>query len=159
MLANIIAIWELSEGDAIDPLSTHTPGFGNYQDPPNKQHPLQFTGFHYRSRVYLTYGSVDVLRAACRRETWINPLDVQKRDIHNDNKVRIFGDRDGIHTEVKMTPQMMPGVAALGEDAWHDPDTKRVDRGGRINVLTIQCLSLPVKENPSHINLVQVEKV
>ena len=33
---------------------------------------------------------------------------------------------------------MMPGVVALGEGARYDPDTKRVDKGGCINVLTTQ---------------------
>jgi anaerobic dimethyl sulfoxide reductase subunit A len=54
---------------------------------------------------------------------------------------------------------MMPGVVALGEGAWYDPDAKRVDKGGCINVLTTQRPSPLAKGNPSHTNLVQVEKV
>lgn len=61
----------------IDPLPIYTPGFESYQDPLNKQYPLQLTGFHYKSRVHSTYGNVDVLKAACRQEMWINPLDAQ----------------------------------------------------------------------------------
>ncbi len=62
---------------------------------------------------------------------WINPLDAQKRGINNgDRKVRIFNDRGEVHIEAKVTPRMMPGVVALGEGAWYDPDTKRVDKGG-----------------------------
>ena len=53
-------------------------------------------------------------------------------------KVRIFNDRGEVHIEAKVTPRMMPGVVALGEGAWYDPDTKRVDKGGCINVLTTQ---------------------
>lgn len=75
---------------------------------------------------------------------WINPLDAQKRGINNGDKVRIFNDRGEVHIEAKVTPRMMPGVVALGEGAWYDPDTKRVDKGGCINVLTthVRLLSL-----------------
>ena len=158
-LVDIAATWELSEGDVIDPLPIYTPGFESYQDPLNKQYPLQLTGFHYKSRVHSTYGNVDVLKAACRQEMWINPLDAQKRGINNGDKVRIFNDRGEVHIEAKVTPRMMPGVVALGEGAWYDPDTKRVDKGGCINVLTTQRPSPLAKGNPSHTNLVQVEKV
>ncbi len=158
-LADIAATRELPEGDVIDPLPIYTPGFESYQDPLNKQYPLQLTGFHYKSRVHSTYGNVDVLKAACRQEMWINPLDAQKRGIHNGDKVRIFNDRGEVHIEAKVTPRMMPGVVALGEGAWYDPDAKRVDKGGCINVLTTQRPSPLAKGNPSHTNLVQVEKV
>ncbi|MGQ0419362.1 molybdopterin dinucleotide binding domain-containing protein [Bacillus sp. HC-Mk] len=34
-----------------------------------------------------------MLKAACRQEMWINPLDAQKRGINNGDKVRIFNVR------------------------------------------------------------------
>ena len=77
--------------------------------------PLQLTGFHYKSRVHSTYGNVDVLKASCRQEMWINPMDAQRRGINNGDKVRIFNDRGEVHIEAKVTPRMMPGVVALGE--------------------------------------------
>ena len=137
----------------------YTPGFENYNDPLTKDYPLQLTGFHYKSRVHSTYGNVDVLKASCRQEMWINPLDAQKRGIRNGDKVRIFNGRGELHIEAKVTPRMMPGVVALGEGAWYDPDAKRIDQGGCINVLTTQRPSPLAKGNPSHTNLVQVEKV
>ncbi|MFH7127553.1 molybdopterin dinucleotide binding domain-containing protein [Klebsiella pneumoniae] len=57
------------------------PGFENYNDPLTAKYPLQLTGFHYKSRVHSTYGNVDVLKAACRQEMWINPIDARKRGI------------------------------------------------------------------------------
>ncbi|WP_353805952.1 hypothetical protein, partial [Escherichia sp.] len=47
----------------------------------------------------------------------------------------------------------------LCEGAWYDQDAKLVDKGGCINVLTTQRPSPLAKGNPSHTNLVQVEKV
>ncbi|MFP1496248.1 molybdopterin dinucleotide binding domain-containing protein [Escherichia coli] len=49
-----------------------------------------------------------MLKAACRQEMWINPLDAQKRGIHNGDKVRIFNDRGEVHIQAKVTPRMMP---------------------------------------------------
>ena len=114
-LAKIAATWELPEGDVIDPLPIYTPGFENYNDPLTAKYPLQLTGFHYKSRVHSTYGNVDVLKAACRQERWINPIDARKRGIANGDRIRIFNDRGEVHIEAKVTPRMMPGVVALGK--------------------------------------------
>ncbi|XNM72824.1 molybdopterin dinucleotide binding domain-containing protein [Escherichia coli] len=135
----------MPEGDVIDPLPIYTPGFESYQDPLNKQYPLQLTGFHYKSRVHSTYGNVDVLKAACRQEMWINPLDAQKRGINNGDKVRIFNDRGEVQYRGESDATNDAGVVALGEGAWYDPDTKRVDKGGCINVLTTQRPSLSLR--------------
>ena len=57
-----------------------------------------------------------------------------------------------------MSHTILPGVVALGEGAWYNPDANRVDQAGCINVLTTQRPSPLAKGNPSHSNLVQVEK-
>ena len=158
-LAKIASTWELPEGDVIDPLPIYTPGFENYNDPLTAKFPLQLTGFHYKARVHSTYGNVDVLKAACRQEMWINPMDAKARGISNGDRVRIFNGRGEVHIEAKVTPRMMPGVVALGEGAWYSPDANRIDQAGSINVLTTQRPSPLAKGNPSHTNLVQVEKV
>lgn len=157
-LAKIAATWELPEGDVIDPLPIYTPGFENYNDPLTEKFPLQLTGFHYKARVHSTYGNVDVLKAACRQEMWINPMDAKARGISNGDRVRIFNGRGEVHIEAKVTPRMMPGVVALGEGARYNPDANRIDQAGCINVLTTQRPSPLAKGNPSHTNLVQVEK-
>ncbi len=92
--------------------------------PLTAKYPLQLTGFHYKSRVHSTYGNVDVLKAACRQEMWINPIDARKRGIANGDRIRIFNDRGEVHIEAKVTPRMMPGVVALGKG----PGTTRTPR-------------------------------
>ncbi|XPE52518.1 molybdopterin dinucleotide binding domain-containing protein [Shigella flexneri] len=76
-----------------------------------------------------------MLKAACRQEMWIYPLDARKRGINDGDKVRIFTIGRFISGESDATNDA--GVVALGEGAWYDPDTKRVD-GGCINVWTTQ---------------------
>ncbi len=158
-LAQIASRWQLQEGDVIDPLPIYSPGFENYDDPLSDKYPLQLTGFHYKARTHSTYGNVDVLKAACRQEMWINPLDARARGIRNGEKVRIFNGRGEVHIHAKVTPRILPGVVAMGEGAWYNPDANRIDRAGCINVLTTQRPSPLAKGNPSHTNLVQVAKV
>jgi anaerobic dimethyl sulfoxide reductase subunit A len=76
----------------------------------------------------------------------------------NGDRVRIFNDRGEVHIEAKVTPRMMPGVVALGEGPGM-PGCKRIDQAGSINVLTTQRPSPLAKGNPSHTNLVQVERL
>ena len=158
-LAQIAGSWELAKEDVIHPLPVYSPGFEHHDDPLREKYPLQLTGFHYKARTHSTYGNVDVLKAACRQEMWINPLDAKPRGIANGDTVRIFNDRGEVRIGVKVTPRILPGVVALGEGAWYDPDAQKTDHAGCINVLTTQRPSPLAKGNPSHSNLVQVQKV
>ena len=90
---------------------------------------------------------------------WINPHDAAPRQIANGDLIRIFNDRGEVRITARVTPRILPGVVALGEGAWYAPDAQRIDHAGSINVLTSQRPSPLAKGNPSHSNLVQVEKV
>ncbi|EOL9011554.1 dimethylsulfoxide reductase subunit A [Cronobacter malonaticus] len=158
-LADIAAHWQLPEGDVIHPLPVYSPGFEQVSDPLRAQYPLQLTGFHYKSRTHSTYGNVDVLQAACRQQIWINPQDAQARGINDGDLVRVWNARGEARIEAKVTPRIMPGVVALGEGAWYQPDAEGVDHAGSINVLTTQRPSPLAKGNPSHSNLVQLVRV
>ncbi|EOL8998872.1 dimethylsulfoxide reductase subunit A [Cronobacter sakazakii] len=158
-LADIAAHWQLPEGDVIHPLPVYSPGFEQVSDPLRAQYPLQLTGFHYKSRTHSTYGNVDVLQAACRQQVWINPQDAQARGINDGDPVRVWNARGEARIEAKVTPRIMPGVVALGEGAWYQPDAEGVDHAGSINVLTTQRPSPLAKGNPSHSNLVQLARV
>ncbi|EMA8636887.1 molybdopterin-dependent oxidoreductase [Cronobacter malonaticus] len=158
-LADIAANWQLPEGDVIHPLPVYSPGFEQVSDPLRAHYPLQLTGFHYKSRTHSTYGNVDVLQAACRQQIWINPQDAQARGINDGDMVRVWNARGEARIEAKVTPRIMPGVVALGEGAWYQPDAESVDHAGSINVLTTQRPSPLAKGNPSHSNLVQLARV
>ncbi len=74
-----------------------------------------------KSRTHSTYGNIDVLKAACRQEVWINPIDAQKRGIANGDMVRVFNHRGEVRLPAKVTPRILPGVSAMGQGAWHEP--------------------------------------
>ncbi len=65
---------------------------------------LQMTGFHYKARAHSTHGNVEVLKAACRQEMWINPIGARKRGISNGDMVKIFNGRGEVRINAKVTP-------------------------------------------------------
>lgn len=160
-LADIAARWQLQTDETIDPLPIYASTFEGWDDPLRDQFPLQLFGFHYKARTHSSYGNVDVLQAACRQEVWINPLDAGKRGIKNGDLVRVFNPRGELHIPAKVTPRIMPGVAAMGQGAWHDAsmDGDRIDRGACINTLTTHRPSPLAKGNPQHTNLVDIARV
>jgi anaerobic dimethyl sulfoxide reductase subunit A len=157
-LAKIAAEWELEEGEVIDPLPIHASTFEGWDSPERAQYPLQLIGFHYKSRTHSTYGNVALLKAAARQEMWINPIDAQVRGIANGDSVELYNDRGRVRIAAKVTPRILPGVVALAEGAWYTPNRHGTDQAGSINVLTTQRPSPLAKGNPSHTNLVEVNK-
>ena len=81
--------------------------------------------------------------------------------IKNGDLVRVFNPRGELRIPAKVTPRIMPGVAAMGQGAWHDAnmDGDRIDRGACINTLTTQRPSPLAKGNPQHTNLVDIARV
>ncbi|WNJ77508.1 selenate/tellurate reductase subunit YnfE [Cedecea neteri] len=160
-LAGIAASWELEKDETISPLPVYASTFEGWDSPQRSEFPLQLFGFHYKSRTHSTYGNIDVLQAAARQEVWINPLDAKRRGIANGDKVSVFNGRGKVHIEAKVTPRIMPGVAAMGQGAWHDADMNgdRIDHGACINTLTTHRPSPLAKGNPQHTNLVEIKKI
>ncbi|ATF92878.1 Dimethyl sulfoxide reductase DmsA precursor [Cedecea neteri] len=160
-LADIAATWELEKDETISPLPVYASTFEGWDSPQRGEFPLQLFGFHYKSRTHSTYGNIDVLQAAARQEVWINPLDAKRRGIANGDKVSVFNGRGEVHIEAKVTPRIMPGVAAMGQGAWHDADMNgdRIDHGACINTLTTHRPSPLAKGNPQHTNLVEIKKI
>lgn len=90
---------------------------------------------------------------------WINPIDARKRGIANGDRIRIFNDRGEVHIEAKVTPRMMPGVVALGKGTGTTRTPRVCGSGGQHQRADHQRPSPLAKGNPSHTNLVQVEKL
>lgn len=115
-LAEIARTWELEKDEVISPLPVYASTFEGWDSPERSTFPLQLFGFHYKSRTHSTYGNIDVLKAACRQEVWINPIDAQKRGIANGDMVRVFNHRGEVRLPAKVTPRILPGVSAMGQE-------------------------------------------
>ena len=151
--------WELPEGDLITALPEYHPTWGDPVAPDASQYPLQCVGHHYKQRTHSSYGNNPWLEEAAPQMVWMNPLDARPRNINHGDSVRIFNRFGETRVRVKVTPRIMPGVLSLPQGAWHKSDTRGVDRGGCINILTNQRPSPVAKGNPQHTNLVQAEKI
>lgn len=115
-LAEIARTWELEKDEVISPLPVYASTFEGWNSPERRTFPLQLFGFHYKSRTHSTYGNIDLLKAACRQEVWINPIDAQKRGIANGDMVRVFNHRGEVRLPAKVTPRILPGVSAMGQE-------------------------------------------
>ncbi|EEZ9252655.1 molybdopterin-dependent oxidoreductase [Escherichia coli] len=150
-----------AKDEVISPLPVYASTFEGWDSPERRTFPLQLFGFHYKSRTHSTYGNIDLLKAACRQEVWINPIDAQKRGIANGDMVRVFNHRGEVRLPAKVTPRILPGVSAMGQGAWHEANMSgdKIDHGGCVNTLTTLRPSPLAKGNPQHTNLVEIEKI
>jgi anaerobic dimethyl sulfoxide reductase subunit A len=125
----------------------------------SKKYPLQAIGHHYMPRVHSTHDGIDWLDEAFPQRVFINPLDAQKRNIQNGEKVLIYNDRGKIIMPCRLTPKMMPGVVDIPQGAWWTPDEDGIDRRGNINVLTSHKWTPLAFGNAQHTIMVQIEKI
>ncbi|MFQ6371621.1 DMSO/selenate family reductase complex A subunit [Shewanella sp. YIC-542] len=167
-LARKAATWTLPAGDKITPLPQYVVTWDGYQDQAaiDAGFPLQLCGYHTKGRTHSSYHNVPWLREAVEDAVWMNPKDAATRDLSDGDSVYVYNQRGTIELPVKLTPRVTPGVCALGQGAWYQPDSNGkvgpsghiVDVGGCINTLTRYHPSPITKGNPQHTNRVQVVK-
>ena len=126
--------------------------------PEAKKYPLQVIGHHYLATVHSTLDNVDWLREAWPQRVFINPLDAEPRGISNGDEVKVFNDRGATRVRCRVTKRIMPGVIAIPQGAWWNPDEKGVDRRGSVNVLTSERWTPLAFGNAQHTIMAQVEK-
>ena len=160
-LAEIAQTWQLpkGKGQEIHPIPCYIATDEMLQeDSKAEKYPLEAFGFHGPGRTHSTYHNVPWLREVHPDMVWMNPVDANPRGLKTGMLVKVFNDRGTLVLPVKVTPRIIPHLVAMPQGAWYKPDEKGVDLGGCFNVLT-QLKPTPLaKANPSHTNLVQVEK-
>jgi len=123
-----------------------------------KKYPLQAIGHHYLARVHSTHHNNDWLREAFPQRVFINPVDAEERGIKTGQPVKVFNERGALILPCRVTLKIRPGVVAIPQGAWWEPDEDGLDRGGNINVLTSERWSPYAFGNTQHTIMVQVEK-
>lgn len=159
-LDTIAHTWELKEGEEIHAIPVFWPGPEGYGCT-TEEFPLYCSGFHHKSRTHSSFGFIDVLEQAARQQMWINPIDADKRGIHNGDTCAVKSPAGEIRIEARVTPRVIPGTIAIPQGAWHKADMNgnKIDTGACINTLTTYRPTPLAKGNgPSHSIIVQVTK-
>ena len=152
------ALWDMNDHEHIPAIAKYVPAWEGPEDPLKEKYPLQLISWHYKRRCHSTYDNQPWLEETAKQEMWLNPTDAEKRGIKDGDRVQVFNDRGTINIDVKVTPRIIPGVAAIPQGAWYTPNDHGIDQRGSVNVLTSQRPTALAKANPQLTNLVEVKK-
>lgn len=121
----------------VPPIPTWIPPREGRHEPRAVQYPLQLCTPHSRARTHSIHHNQELLHKLDPQQVWISPADAAARGIRDGDEVRVFNDRGTVRIRAHVSDAMMPGVVALSEGAWFDPDETGADRGGNPNVLNL----------------------
>ena len=127
-------------------------------DPLRERFPLQLLTPHPKHRTHSIYGNVPWVREISREGLTISRQDADARGIADGDSVRVWNDRGAVVVRAHVTERMMPGVVAIPQGVWYQPDADGVDRGGCANTLTSPRASAWAKGSTSHTGLVEAER-
>lgn len=136
------------------------PGYVEVEEGPGKseKYPLQLIGWHTLGRCHTVHFNNKELQEKYPQQLWMNPADAVERGLKNEDVVEVWNDRGKIIVPVLLTEEIIPGVTAIAQGAWHKADENGNDVNASINVLTTQKPTPLAKGNPQHTNLVEVKK-
>lgn len=137
------------------------PGYVEVDEGPgkSKKYPLQLIGWHTLGRAHSVHFNNEDLKEKYPQQLWMHPQDGCVRGLVSGDIVEVWNDRGCVVVPVLLTDEIMPGVTALAQGAWHRTDECGRDVEASINVLTTQEPTPLAKGNPQHTNLVEVRKI
>lgn len=137
------------------------PGYVEAAEGPGKseKYPLQLIGWHTLGRAHSVHFNNEELKAKYPQKLWMHPQDGCARSLVSGDIVEVWNDRGCVIVPVLLTDEIIPGVTALAQGAWHRTDECGRDVEASINVLTTQKPTPLAKGNPQHTNLVEVRKI
>lgn len=143
-----------------DPKIPAVPGYVETAEGPGRsaQYPLQLVGWHSIGRAHSVHYNNEELRRRYPQQLWMNTADGQERGLQDGDLAEVWNDRGKLLVPVFLTDDIMQGVTALAQGAWHQADENGYDVAASFNVLTTQKPTPLAKGNPQHTNLVQVRK-
>ena len=129
------------DNPACPPIPKYLPTDEDRFDPLAEKYPLQLLTPHPRNRVHSELYLVPWLREVEEHRVWINSKDADSRGISDGDPVQVFNGRGTVALPAFVTERIIPGVVAIFEGSWYDPDENGVDRGACANTLTRDAYS------------------
>lgn len=142
----------------IPPVPRYIETWESLNDPLARKYPLQLITPHFKRRAHSQFDNLPWLRELQTQAITINALDAGSRGIQDGDMVMVFNDRGKMIIPARVTERIMPGVAAIPQGAWYNPDENGIDHGGSANMLTRNVTS-PAGAFVCNTALVQIEKV
>jgi len=141
----------------IPPIPKYMETWESLNDPLTEKYPLQLITPHFKRRAHSQFDNLPWLRELQTQTISINTIDAESRGIKEGDMVRVLNDRGETRIPAQVTERIMPGVVAIPQGAWYDPDENGIDRGGCANIFTKNVTS-PAGAFACNTALVQVER-
>lgn len=151
-------VWDMNNPKEIPAIAKYVPAWEGPEDELASKYSLQLIGWHSIRRCHSIHDNQPWLEEAEKQVIWMNPADAKKRNIQDGDHVKVYNERGTVLIPVQVTEKIVPGVCAIPQGAWYNPDSNGNDTRGSINVLTTQRPTAWAKANPQHTCLVEVEK-
>jgi len=153
------ALFDLGRPEEIPAVPKYIREWESPFGPEAEAYPLQAVGHHALSRVHSTHDNNPALAECFPQRVFMNPLDARPRRIRDGDRVKLWNDRGAILVRCRITERIMPGVVAVPQGAWWNPDGNGLDRNGNINVLTSERWTPFAFGNAQHTIMVQAARM
>ena len=151
-------LYDMNRPEDIPAVPKYIPAWEGPEDALTAKYPLQCIGPHTKGRTHSTADGSVWMEEADPHVCWISPGDAASRSIADGDRIRVFNDRGEVEVRARVTRRVRPGVVAIPQGAWYDPDADGVCRRGCVNVLTSQRPTPLAHGNAQHTILVEVRR-
>jgi anaerobic dimethyl sulfoxide reductase subunit A len=125
---------------------------------PDPAYPLWLVTPHARFRTHSQYETIPWFKSRTPQVLSMHPADAAPRGISEGDSVLIRSRQGRMRIAVRITKEIMPGVASLLQGTWPVFDAEGTETAGSANVLTSTEPTLPSQGPRTHSVQVQVEK-
>ena len=123
----------------------------------SEKYPLRLVTPHSRFRINSSNSNIEFYIDKEDDSLWLNTEDANHRNILNNTVVLAFNELGKITVKVKVTDDIMPGVACLNQGIWTHNLDKYVD--GSANILTSTEPTMPSHGARTHSINIEIENL